>query len=436
MKLLTYVREGAWPTVAGYGLFVALLTGGYYYNITFVQLGLLDLGTRHVGLARAGVSTWMAVLAVVTFLVAVVVGVTMDRQGWSRDLPVKLRLLFGVVVVQLLLTAVAPFIRTVPAFGGWILAASLSMGVGFPVTFAMTIDFVPVRDRGYVAAGATALTYFLANALPLEWRIETFTVVVLAAMLPAVVVLGVLVVREFAFLDELATQHETFGRGRFCRPAPVGTWSLTFWTAVVLMFGVFFVDSLGFLRIIETPALLLSSWQSPTSGIRLAIGGVHVLGASIAGVLYTNLNRRWLFLLVFGFFAFTHLLYTFELRVAGLFPALADGPSPLNPLMYAAAVSFYTTLNFALWPDLSTPETVGTHSALGVGFAGFFATFLSTAVALYLDSADVGLLSHLNLVNALALLLFVGLVVLLYVGRLLTLARARTDSRGGESSRG
>ena len=164
LKLFEYVRDGAWPTVAGYGLFIALLTAGYYYNITFVQLGLLDLGTRHVGMARTEVSTWMAVLAVVTFGVAVLVGYTMDRRNWSRDLLVKLRLLFGVVVVQLLLTAVAPFIRSVPAFGGWILLASASMGVGFPVTFALTIDFVPVRDRGYVAAAATGLTYFLANA--------------------------------------------------------------------------------------------------------------------------------------------------------------------------------------------------------------------------------------------------------------------------------
>ena len=219
----------------------------------------------------------------------------------------------------------------------------------------------------------------------------------------------------FGFLNYLTTQHEAFGRGRFCRPDAVITWSFAFWIPIILMFGVFFIDSLGFLRIIETPSLILSSWQSPDLGTRLLIGVVHVVGALIAGVLYTNFDRRWLFLLVFGVFSFTHLLYTFELRIAAWFPPLVTGPSPLNSLLYAAAVSFYTTLNFALWPDLSTPDTIGTHSALGVGFAGFFATFLSTAVALYLDNTDVGLLSHLNLVNALALLLFVGLAVLLYV---------------------
>ena len=89
--------------VVGYGLFVTLLAAGYYYNITFVQLGLIDLGTRLVGLSGTAVSTWMGALALLTFASAVVTGVLMDRRGWSTDLRTKFRLLFGVVVVQLAL---------------------------------------------------------------------------------------------------------------------------------------------------------------------------------------------------------------------------------------------------------------------------------------------------------------------------------------------
>ena len=430
MKLFAYLRARDWPPVFGYGLFVALLTAGYYYNITFVQLGLLDLGTRLVGMSSVAVSGWMAVLALVTFAVAVVAGRLVDRRGWSTDLVVKLRLLFVVTAVQLLLTVVAPFVRSVPAFGAWVLLASVSMGVGFPVTFSLTIDFVPVRDRGYVAAVVTGLTYFVANLFPLEWRIETFSAIMTVAMVPGLAVLGVLAFRRTVFVDELSTQHLEFGVGRFCRPSPVPTKSFAFWLPVLLMFGVFFVDSLGFLRIVETPALVLSSWQSPELSTRLLLAVVHAVGALMAGVLYTNFDRRWLFLLVFGLFGFTHLLYTFDLRVAAWFPALASGPpSPLEPALYALTVSFYTTLNFALWPDLSTPETVGTHSAVGVGFAGFLATFLSTAVALYFESTGVTLLAHLNVVNALALLLFASLAALLYLRRMVDLAR---EVRRGE----
>lgn len=428
VRLFEYVRAGEWDTVLGYALFVVLMAAGYYYNVTFVQLGLLDLGIRVVGMARTAVSAWMAGLALLTFVVAVATGVAMDRRGWSTNLRLKLRVLFGVVAVQFVLTLVAPTIRSVPAFGAWIVAASIVLGVGFPVSFSLAIDFVAVRDRGYVAAAITALTYVAANAYPLEWSIEVFGRVMIAAMVPGVVVLGLLASGRVGPLNEfvaaVADQHREFGVGRFCRPDPVRTRSLAFAVPLVLMFGVFFVDSLGFLRIIETPALVLSSWQSPSYATRLLIAAVHAVGALVAGVLYVNFDRERLFLWIFALFALTHVLYTSDLRVAAWFPVLAQGPpSVLNPLLYALAVSFYTTLNFALWPDLSTPGTVGTHTAVGIGTAGWLATFLSTALALYLRQVEFTLLSHLNLVNALALLLFFGLAIGLYVRRMVVLAR-------------
>ena len=428
VRFLEYVRRGEWATVVGYVLFVVLMAAGYYYNITFVQLGLIDLGVRLVGMTRTEVSTWMAGLALLTFATAIAAGVTMDRRNWSTDLRTKLRLLFAVVVVQFGLTVVAPHIRSVPAFGAWVVVGSISLGVGFPVSFSLTIDLIPVPDRGYVGAAITAITYFAANAYPLEWSIGVFSQLLTVAMLPGVVVLGVLVSERVDVLsdlvEQLADQHEQFGTGRFCRPNPVGTRTLAFWSPVVLMFGVFFVDSLGFLRIIETPALVLSSWQSPALSTRLAIAVVHAVGALMAGVLYVNFDRSGLFLWVFALFSLTYVLYTTDLRVASLFPGAAGGTtSILNPLLYSLTVSFYTTLNFALWPDLSTAETIGTHSAIGIGMAGWLATFMSTAVSLYLDATEVGLLSHLNLVNALALLLLVGLIVGLYGKRVVRYAR-------------
>jgi 4-hydroxybenzoate polyprenyltransferase len=71
VKLTEYVRAGDRATVGGYALYIALLTGGYYSNVTVVQLGLLDLGTRHVGLPRGRVSVWMAAIAVVALATAI-----------------------------------------------------------------------------------------------------------------------------------------------------------------------------------------------------------------------------------------------------------------------------------------------------------------------------------------------------------------------------
>jgi MFS family permease len=426
MQLVGYVRDGAWSTVVGYGLFVALMVAGYYYNLTFVQLGLIDLGTRLVGMSELAVSAWMAALALCTLVVAVATGVTMDRRGWSRDLRTKLRLLFAVVCVQFVLTVVAPHIRTVPAFGAWIVAASVGLGVGFPVSFSLAVELVPAPDRGYAAAAITAIAYFFANAIPLTWSIDVFSRVLIAAMGPGLAVLAVVVsgrsARIEALLTALESQRDRFGTGRFCYSGPVRAASTAFVVPVVLMFGVFFIDSLGFLRIIDTPSLLLTSWQSPELSTRLFIAVAHVVGAVMAGVIYVNYPLRRIFLWTFALFALTHVLYTSDLRLAAAFPALAQATSPLNPATYAVAVSFYTTLNFALWPDLSTPETVGTHSAVGIGVAGWLATFSSTALALYFQAAELTLLSHLNVVQALSLLLVFGLAVGLYLRRLSTLA--------------
>jgi len=428
MEFPQHVRQRRWTAVSGYLLFIALMVAGYYYNITFVQLGLIDLGTRLVGLSETDVSMWMAALALVTLVVAAVTGVTMDRRGWSTNLRTKLRLLFGVVCLQFALTLVAPMIRTVPAFGAWIVFASIGLGVGFPVSFSLAIDLVPVPDRGYVAAAITAIAYFLANAVPLSWSVDVFSQLMVAAMAPGILVLAVLSFASFdrldTVLDVLGTHHETYGTGRFCHDTPVQARSLAFVVPVVLMFGVFFIDSLGFLRIIDTPSLLLSSWQSPDLSTRLFIAAAHVVGAVMAGVIYANYSLSRVFLWTFALFALTHVMYTSDLRIAAVFPAIAgSGTSPLNPALYAIAVSFYTTLNFALWPDLSTPETVGTHSAIGIGVAGWLATFTSTALALYFHAADLTLLSHLNVVQALSLLLLFGLAVGLYARRTVELAR-------------
>jgi MFS family permease len=435
MELYSHIRERQWVTVAGYGLFVALMVAGYYYNITFVQLGLIDLGTRLVGMSETVVSMWMAALALVTLLVAAVTGVTMDRRGWSMTIRTKLRLLFGVVCVQFALTLVAPMVRSVPSFGAWIVLASIGLGVGFPVSFSLAIDLVPVPDRGYVAAAITAIAYFFANAIPLSWSVDVFSRLMVAAMVPGILVLAVLSFVSFDRLDSilstLGSQHEAYGTGRFCHTNPVQARSFAFVVPVVLMFGVFFIDSLGFLRIIDTPSLLLSSWQSPDFSTRLLIAVAHVVGAVMAGVIYANYSLSRVFLWTFALFALTHVMYTSDLRIAAVFPAIArGGTSPLNPALYAVAVSFYTTLNFALWPDLSTPETIGTHSAIGIGVAGWLATFSSTALALYFQAADLTLLSHLNVVQALSLLLLFGLAVGLYARRMVELAR----ENGGTSA--
>jgi hypothetical protein len=155
---------------------------------------------------------------------------------------------------------------------------------------------------------------------------------------------------------------------------------------------------------------MLSAWQSPSSGVRLTLGLTHVLGAAIGAVFYSQLGNRSLFLSIFGAFALTHLLYTMQPSAS-----FSSEPALVTPLLYALTVSLYTVLNFALWADISTPKTITRNSALGVAFSGWTATFLSTALALRWKSNGVSFLRHLQNVDALALLLFMAMLIYLWL---------------------
>ena len=413
MKLVAFARSRQWGTLVGYLLYVVSLTAGYYYTLTFVQLGLTDLGTRRIGLSPTTVSVVMAGFALLTMGAAVTTGVAMDRRGWGGDLYAKFRLLFVALSGQLALTAAASSVNTGVRFGVWIIVCSLTLGIAIPVAFSLMVDLVPVSDRGYVAAVVAGGSFFFAATVPLEWRIEAFTDTATAVLVPAVFVFGLLSVTRFKIVDTLATQHErpSFGVGRFCRPTPVRTMSIAFWGPVALLFGAFFVDSLGFLRIIEEPVYVATSWQSTDVTVRLLIAVAHVVSALGAGYLYTNAGRNTVFAGVFGLFVAAHLLYSLDSRLG-----LDVIPSLVLPLLYVFAVSFYTTLTFALWPDLSTTETIGTHTGIGVGVAGWGATFLATAVALSSAGAGVPFETHMIYVNGVSALLL-GAVAVSFVAR-------------------
>ena len=400
-----------WLRLIGTLFFTGLMATGYYYNLTFVQFGLLDLGTHLVGLSEAQVALNMALLALITSVVALSLGWVMMRNGWSQQLRIKLRLTFLVVASQTLLTAIAPMIRDPDAFLVWIIATSLALGVGVPATFSMTVDLVPVRQRGWVGAAITACAYFPAAVLTPDWTIETFTAAILPLMAAGAILLGYLAWTRNKLLDHFSQQYKLleFGRGRFIVSTPDGKERVdsNILLLIILMFGIYFVDSLGFLRLADTPFLFETAWQSPEIGPRLMIGITHVIAALIGGVLYSGLNKQELFLWIFGIFALVHLMYTIIARSA------FAGPPPLaTPLLYAVAVSLYTVLNFALWADVSTPRTISRNTAVGVSLSGWTATFLSTALALKL--ASIPLETHLRMVDSLALFFFLLVLILIY----------------------
>lgn len=269
----------------GLGLFVGMMAAGYYYNLTFVQLGLEDFGTRILGLSAQAVARDMALLALLTCLIAVSSGWWMQQRGWGRRFRLKLRLSFGVVLLQSLLTLVCPLVNSEAWFMIWLAGVSLALGIGVPVMFSMTIDLAPVRMRGGAAALVTAAAYFAAEMLSSEWTFDAFRSQSLVMLAAGTIGMGLLAFIEHPWLDALGQQHTLpeFGRGRFLRQGHIDRRLVGL---IVAMFGIYFVDSLGFLRLLKTPLYMTNAWQSPDFDVRLFIAGTHVVGALVAGVRY------------------------------------------------------------------------------------------------------------------------------------------------------
>jgi hypothetical protein len=71
-------------------------------------------------------------------------------------------------------------------------------------------------------------------------------------------------------------------------------------------------------------------------------------------------------------------------------------------------------VNFAIWADISTPQSISFNTAVGVALSGWSATFLSTAVGIYWGAIQMPLETHLRIVGSLAIVFFLGVLILLY----------------------
>ena len=394
----------------GASLFIGAMAAGYLYNITFVQLGLTDLGEQVLALPPERVAGIMALFALVTCAAALAFGYWLMRTGFSSSFRIKARSALLALIFQTVLTLWAPSIQTESAFILWIVLSGLAMGLAVPATFGLAADLVPVAWRGWAAGAITAIAYLAANLLPVEWQVEPLAHSMSLVMPAGLALFALLSFARHPWIERWSEQHRqpSFGRGRYAQAAgPEGAIHWRLLLVFALMFAVFFIDSLGFLRLLDSPRYMLSAWQSPELGVRLALGLTHVVGALIGAVFYTQLGNRALFLSIFGTFALTHLLYTM--------PSAGGEPPLATPLLYSLSVSLYTVVNFALWADISTPGNITFQSARGVAISGWTATFMSTALALRWRANGVPLLRHLQNVDALAMLMFLGMIFYLWL---------------------
>lgn len=400
-------------THTAFVVYVVVLSAAYYYNLTLVQLGVIRVGTERLGVPMETVAAGMGLLAAVTLAVTIATGYLIDRKSWGTATLWKCRVLFAIVVLQVAVTYLLTTVSSLLEFLSWIVGCSVLLGVAIPFAFSLMLDLIAPSERGYAAGAVVGCAFFLAALVPYQWAVGQFVPAAVVALLPAALVLGVVSVglptekptprAEGGEHGEIDGAEPTSVRSRV-GPAPL-------LGGVVLLFGAFFVDSLGFVRIIETPSLVERSWQSRDLGVRVGIGLTHVAGGLAAGVLYTKGRHLWILAATFALFALTQGLYVYDIVVGGP-PVIGT----IAPLLYVVAVSGYTTVAFALWPDVATPETIGRYTAVGIGVGAWAATFGSTALAVVSEQVKIGTGYHLAAVGVLAV---VFLALTGAVGRLL-----------------
>jgi len=406
-------------TNTAFVVYVVVLSAAYYYNLTLVQLGVIRVGTERLGVPMETVAAGMGLLAAVTLAVTLATGFLIDRKSWGTATLWKCRVLFAIVVLQVAVTYLLTTVSSLPEFLLWIVGCSILLGAAIPFAFSLVLDLIAPGERGYAAGAAVGCAFFVAALVPYRWTVGQFVPAAVVALLSAALVLGVvsvgLPVGKRTVRADGGEHGELDGAEPVGVRSRVGTASLL--GGVVLLFGAFFVDSLGFVRIVETPSLVERSWQSRDLGVRVAIGLTHVAGGLVAGVLYTKGRYLWILGATFALFALAQGLYVYDIVVGGP-PVLGT----IAPLLYVLAVSGYTTVAFALWPDVATPETIGRYTAVGIGVGAWAATFGSTALAVASEQARVGTGYHLAAVGVLAV---VFLALTGAVGRLLPRAGGR-----------
>jgi MFS family permease len=397
-------------TSSGLLFFLLILAAGYYFSITFVQLGIEEYAKNQLTLEQSFIGFIIALLAVITAASSLITGGLMHRYNLLKNLRQKLWALAFVVIFQALLVWTLFVINSLYFFILWIIILSIILGFAIPVTYTLFVYFVPRFLRGGFAALATGLTYITASGIPMDWQMEVFVdQLKFPLVLSAIGLISFLCFRPKIISKwQAQSDNDEFSVGRFAEAKDKIKFRTNIIIALLLVGGIFFIDSLGFLKLINTPEIVKNTWQSADLSVHLILALAHAMGALIGGILYSKLRLEQVFIWVFGIFALVH--FSFSLNAHA---GIGFGQALVLPFLYAFAVSVYTVVNFAVWPDLSNKENIAIISTLGIAVSGWMATFLSTSLYFNLASKGLSFYEYINIVDSVAIsFLLIGALIL------------------------
>lgn len=245
--------------------YVSILTAAYYYNVTFIQLGVTGAGEERLGLSMELVAVAMGLLAVTTLVTTLVSGYLMDRFRWGRVAAVKFRVLFGVLFLQTVVTYAFGAVTSFPQFLGWVLVCSVLLGTAIPFAFSLLLDLVAPKERGYAAGAVAACAFALATLVPFEWAVGNFALPAVVALTPVVALLGVLSVAP-GVLGRVDRPRGDGSGSRVGTGPGVRVLAAPLAVGLALLFGAFFATVSGSCASSRQPLSPIPRGGPPTTG--------------------------------------------------------------------------------------------------------------------------------------------------------------------------
>lgn len=402
--------------ILGVLFLISILSFGYYFSITFVQLGIEEYLRAVLHLDGRATAYSMALLAVVTSVVSVSFGYFMYKSRYINTLYSKLVVLNILILQQAILVWSVQSIDTYLFFLLWVLVLSIGLGMGIPLTYSLFSYLAPRNLRGVIAGVATALTYSIAAGIPVIWSMETFVQQLKILLLASSVGFALFLWIRPSLIQiwEKQSKEISFSQGKFLANSTKRELRINQILIFIFLGSIFFIDSLGFLKLIDTPSILSQTWQSPLLSTHVTIALAHIFGAFVGSLLYSTLPIEKLLLWILGIFIIVHLSFSLAAHAnVGFEGALS------SPFLYAFAVSLYTVINFAVWPDLSDKKNIAIVAALGVSLSGWLSTFLATSLSFIWKERQYTFFEYINMVDTIAISFFLFGMCVLYIQPLL-----------------
>lgn len=358
-----------------------LIIGGGFINLRLVQIGIPGFGLTVLNLSEETVIIALFLLGITACVSCICIGFVLEKHPIMFN---EKKICFIVLTwLNTLLIYITYFITDQLGYLLWVIIIGVYFGALSGIAYSLIFYLIPRNRRGGVAAILGGVMYFISASYPGDWSFEMFRD---QSILIWPLIFGIL---GFFIL------FDVFDNGKIeINQNLEPNFQINAKPIIIILILILFLDSFGFLRIIETQEISSQMWLSNQS-FKIYIGIIHLVSAIIIGVFYKKIgpfNTLILSLFLFVIADFVIALIPFSETIRIIFP-----------LLYASAVSVYTLILMSIFADISTKETINRNTSIGFGLIGWFSAYTGTGLCYYFIYLNIPFSFHLIISGGIAL---------------------------------